>query len=73
MTLRDYWSLPAGAKDTIISQEVPMPAPKRPRRKCRCKFADAHECAVERRVPGWAGYGHVMCDCSCHSDCGGDW
>lgn len=60
--LANYWNLPPTAKDRIVS-EIPQAKTRCKIKMCRCKHADAHECAIERRLP--AGYG--MCDCECHS------
>ncbi len=73
-TLAEFWSAGKDQQNTILRA---MPTPKiRCRMKlCTCRRGDATECHMERHHGGPTSLcecKYRACDCSCHSDCGGE-
>ncbi len=70
MDIRDYWMQPPQVQDKQFAASQPRPSYLRPK-GCKCKVADAEQCAWNRHLPGSRGYGRVVCPCDCHTDTGG--
>lgn len=71
MNIKDYWTLPPTDQNHLQRKAAPKPAYLRPR-GCKCHMPDARACWAQKHGEIAMRYPYTLCQCSCHTDCGGE-
>ena len=79
MNISQFWQLPPQEQNEVILElRTPPglavePHPKPGGYDCPCRLADANYCYDDTHDVEINDGMNGTCECSCHSDCGGEW